>query len=311
MKAYLFDSKSRKIHPAEVPLPEPKSAEVLIRIRAVSINAADYRSMKMGIVPKNGIYGSDISGEIVKAGNAVRTFKVGDVAVADLSGCGMGGFAEYVCVPETVLVRKPEGLTHQTAASLPMASVTALQALRKGKTEKDQKVLIYGASGGVGSFAIQLAKYLGAEVTGVCGANNIVPVKGLGADSVIDYAKQDVFGLEEKYDVILAIHGNNSLRRYAKLLNANGRLVVVGGELSQIFRTMLFGSFFSFWGKKMTVLSAKPDTADLKYVLELADTKKISAHVEKVYSFAELPAALEYAGTGHARGKLVVETDIS
>jgi len=308
MKAYVFDRKLKKIRLAEVPVQEPEDTEVLIQIRAVSVNAADCRSMKMGMVPKRGIYGSDISGEIVKTGSGVRNFKVHDEVVADLSGCGMGGFAEFVSVPENVPVRKPEGLTHQAAAAMPMASVTALQALRKGNICKGQKVLIYGASGGVGSFAVQLAAHFGAEVTGVCSGKNAETVKSLGAGTVIDYEKQDVFSMNEKYDLILAVHGNNTLRAYAKILGAKGRLVVVGGELSQIFRAMLFGPLYSFGDKKLTVLAAKPVAEDLTSILELAAAGKITAHIERVSGFAALPDVIDYVGNGHARGKIVISS---
>lgn len=179
MLAIMYDKNHpNKLVMKQVEKQTPKSEEVLVKVYAVSVNAADYRSMKMGIIPKRKIFGADIAGRVEAVGSSVRSLKVGDDVFGDISGCGFGGFAEYVAVPEQVLVRKPESVTYEVAAALPMAAVTALQALRnKGKIKKDDKVLICGAGGGVGSFAVQLAKCFGAEVTVVCSEKNAILMK--------------------------------------------------------------------------------------------------------------------------------------
>jgi NADPH:quinone reductase-like Zn-dependent oxidoreductase len=307
MKAYVYEKKAKKLVLSEVDIREPKGNEVLVKICAVSMNAADYRSLKMGIVPKAKIYGSDISGIVEKIGPEVKGFVVGDEILADLSGCGMGGFAEYATIPETVLAHKPKNLTFPIAASLPMAAVTALQALRnQGKITKGESVLIYGASGGVGSFAVQLAKYFGCEVTGVCSGKNKETVKSLGADEVVDYQQTTLCDINGGFDLILAIHGGHSLRQYKKMLNKNGRLVVVGGELAQIFKALIFGPLLSLGKKKVTVLMAKPNTDDLSKIAELVSQGKIRAPMEAVSAFSQLPEVLEEVGKGHCSGKHVI-----
>lgn len=308
MKAYVYEKKTKKLVLSEVDIQEPKGNEVLVKIHAVSMNAADYRSLKMGIVPKNKIYGSDISGVVEKIGPAVRGFLVGDEILADLSGCGMGGFAEYVTVPETVLVHKPKSMSFPIAASLPMAAVTALQALRsQGKITKQDSVLIYGASGGVGSFAVQLAKFYGAKVTGVCSDKNKEMVKNFGADEVVDYKKTKLCEVKDSFDVILAVHGSNSLRQYKKMLNNNGRLVVVGGELAQILKALILSPLLSLGSKKVTVLMAKPNTEDLSNVVELVSQGKIRAPIEGVNPFSKLPEVFDDFGKGHSSGKQVIQ----
>jgi NADPH:quinone reductase-like Zn-dependent oxidoreductase len=312
MKAYFYDKRLKpdRLALREAEKPVPRDNEVVVKIRAVSINAADYRSMELGIVPKKKIYGADISGEIETVGRGARPFAEGDEVVADLSGSGFGGFAEYVAAPVSALARKPSGLSHEECAAVPMAAVTALQALRNlGKIQSGQKVLIVGAGGGVGSFAVQLAKHFGAEVTGVCGTGNAERVLGLGADHVIDYEKRALGAGEARYDLVLAVNGNNPLSLYWKLLQAGGRVIVIGGALPQVLKSLLLGPWLSMGARKMRTLTARANEEDLAFALQLLAEGKMQANIERVYDFADLPQAVKYASEGHARGKIVVRVN--
>ncbi len=214
MKAVVYQKKGspEKLVYSEIDKPVPGDNEVLIRVKAVSLNAADYRSMKMGIIPKMKIFGADIAGIIETAGKNITQFKPGDEVMGDLASFGFGGLAEYVTAPEKALVAKPSQVSFEEAAAMPMAAITALQALRnKGNIQKGHKVLIVGCAGGVGTFAIQLAKYFEAEVTGVCSPKNMQQTLSLGADHVIDYTKEDFSKSGKRYDLILGVNGNYSL----------------------------------------------------------------------------------------------------
>jgi len=193
MKAVVFNKKSLpdKLIYCDVDKPVPNDDEILIKVHAVSLNAADYRSLKMGLIPKRKIFGADVAGRIESAGKNISLFKAGDEVLGDLASFGFGGLAEYTTAPEKAVIIKPDKISFEEAAALPMAAVTALQALReKANIQKGQKVLITGSAGGVGTFAIQLAKYFGAEVTGVCSSKNVQQTLSLGADYVIDYTKK-------------------------------------------------------------------------------------------------------------------------
>jgi NADPH:quinone reductase-like Zn-dependent oxidoreductase len=292
----------------EVEKPVPNDNEVLVKVIAVSVNAADYRSIKMGIVPKRKIYGSDIAGIVEATGKNVTGFKNGDEVFGDLATCGFGGFAEYTVATENVLAHKPKAISFETACALPMASVTALQGLRnQGKIQAGQKVLIYGAGGGVGTFAVQLAKYFSAEVTAVCSTNNVERVKSIGADIVIDYLATDLSGNGEKYDLILAVNGNNPISTYLRRLAPKGRCVIIGGSLSQIIKILVFGSFISLGNKKIQVLSAKMNTSDLQFIMQLVEQGKITPVIDRYYTLRETPEAIRYLGQGHARGKVIIQ----
>ena len=309
MKAILYDTKAKLCGriPQEVEKPKPGAHDVLVKVEAVALNAADYRSMQMGLIPKSRIFGADVAGKIESVGTAVTRFKAGDEVVADTSGCGFGSLADYVIIPETLLARKPESVPFIEAASVPMAALTALQGLRdKGGIREGSKVLINGASGGVGTFAVQLAKFLGASVTAVCGSRNAELVRSLGADRMIDYSKEDFAKTDSRYDIILAVSGNRPLLTYRRLLEANGTYVMIGGEMSQIFRSLLLGPFLSLGAKKMRSLAARPNAADLEYVLNLVAEGKIKPVIEKVYPFAETADAMQFLSAGHASGKIVV-----
>jgi len=219
----------------------------------------------------------------------------------------LGGFAEYVSVPESALALKPAGVSFEDAAAVPMAAVTALQALRdKGSIQAGQKVMIYGAGGGVGTFAVQLAKYFGAEVTAVCSTKNSELVSSLGADHVIDYTKDDVFKSGMHFDLILAVNGNRPLSFYKRALAPKGVFVMVGGALSQVIKTMIFGALLSIGGRKMRFLAAKPNTKDLEYVIKLVESGKVKPVIDRRYPLYETPKAVRYLSQGHTSGKVVI-----
>jgi len=310
MKAVVFEKSNSPevLVYREVEKPVPNDAEVLIKIHAVSINAADYRSMRLGIVPKRKIYGADIAGTVEATGKNIQKLKVGDEVFGDISGCGFGGFAEYVTVPENVLALKPAGVSFKDAAAIPMAAVTALQGLRNlGNIQPGQKVLIYGAGGGVGTFAVQLARHFGTDVTAVCSAKNVDLIRSLGADQVIDYAEEDVFRKGEHFDLILAVNGNRPLSVYKRALTPKGIFVMVGGALSQVIPSLLFGAILSIGDKKMRFLAAKPNPADLEFIIQLVEGGKVKPVIDRCYPLHETAEAMRYLMQGHARGKVVIQ----
>ncbi|MBZ0281124.1 MAG: NAD(P)-dependent alcohol dehydrogenase [Anaerolineae bacterium] len=307
------------LHLKEVKKPTPKDNEVLIKIHAASINAADWyllkgepffvRLMAGGLQkPKNTILGADIAGQVEAVGKNVKAFQPGDEVFGDTSGCGLGGFAEYVAVPEDVLVLKPANLTYEEAAAVPLAGVTALQGLRdNGKIRAGQKVLINGASGGVGTFALQLAKAFGAEVTAVCSTKNVDMVRSIGADHVIDYTRENFTKRPERYDLIIAANGYHPLLAYRRVLNRNGTYVMIGGSMTQIFQAMLLGPLVSMMGsKKMGNLMAKSSKQDLVFLKDLLEAGKIKPIIDRCYPLNDTPEALRYLGEVHARGKVVI-----
>ncbi|HEX2945910.1 MAG TPA: NAD(P)-dependent alcohol dehydrogenase [Clostridia bacterium] len=309
MKAVVYDKRNSPnlLAIKEIEKPFPGGDEVLVKIHTVSVNAADYRSMKMGIIPKRKIFGSDIAGTVEAVGKNIKRFSIGNEVAGDISAAGFGGFAEYVAVPENVLTFKPADVAFETAAAVPMSAVTALQALRdKGRVQCGQKVLICGAGGGVGTFAVQLAKYFGAEVTAVCGENNVKMIQSLGADYVIDYKQNDFTKRGDLYDLVLAVNGNYSLFSYKRLLKPEGICVMVGGSLSQVLRSLLFGAFLSMGGRKLRSLLAKPDIKDLEFIMELVATGKVTPVIDRYYPLHETAEAVRYLGEGHARGKVVI-----
>ena len=263
------------LHLEEVKKPAPKKNEVLIKVHAVSVNCADWRTMtgtpylfrfSIGLLkPKSTILGADVAGTVEAVGLNVTQFKPGDAVYGDLASFGFGGFAEYVCAPENVIALKPTNLTFEEAAAVPMAAVTALQALRDGgKVQPGQKVLIHGAAGGVGTFAVQIAKQLGAEVTGLCSTRNLDLIRSLGADHVIDYTKEDFARNGQQYDLILGINGNRSIYDYRRALTPQGKYLMVGGSDKQIFQTMLLGPMLSSKeGQNFRIFPAISNQTDL------------------------------------------------
>lgn len=309
MKAVVYEKGGgdARLSYLEVEKPTPGEGEVLIKLKFTSVNAADYRSLAMGIIPKRRIFGADVAGVVEEVGSNVHRLKVGDEVFGDLSGVGFGGFAEYVSAPENVFAIKQRRVSFEQAAAIPMASLTALQALRdQGEIQSGQKVLIYGAGGGVGTFAVQLAKYFGGKVTAVCSSSNADFARSLGADEVIDYAQEDVTNSGLKFDLILGVNGNNPLSAYKRMLTPNGIFVLVGGALSQVTKALVLSSFLSIGGRKMRVLAAKPNTSDLEFIVKLVEEGKIKPIIERVYPLQETADAIRYLNQGHARGKVLI-----
>jgi NADPH:quinone reductase-like Zn-dependent oxidoreductase len=309
MKAVVFNKKGspEKLIFCETDKPVPNDNEVLIKVHAVSLNAADYRSMKMGIIPKRKIFGADISGRIESVGKNISLFKPGDEVIGDLASFGFGGLAEYVTAPERALITKPSKLSFEEGAALPMAALTALQALRdKGNIQKGQKVLIVGSAGGVGTFAVQLARHFEAEVTGVCSSKNIQQTISLGANYVIDYSKEDFTQRDDRYNLILAINGNYPFLAYKKILTPGGIYVMIGGSLSQIFKSLIFGWLLSFGSKKMKSLSAKANKKDLEFLSQLLEDGSIKPVIDQIYSLDKTSEAMNYLSQGHSTGKVLV-----
>ncbi|MBS4196493.1 NAD(P)-dependent alcohol dehydrogenase [Lederbergia citri] len=302
----------------EVDKPIPDDNKVLVKIHAASLNYGNLVLLKgepflarfaFGLLqPKYTIPGGDIAGRVEAVGKDVTQFKPGQEVFGDLSASGWGGFAEYVSVPENALALKPENLTFEEAAAVPMAAVTALQGLRdKGKIQAGQKVLINGASGGVGSFAVQLAKSFGAEVTGVCSTRNLEILRSIGADHVVDYTKDDFTEKGQKYDLILGVNGHHPITAYKRSLNANGTFIHVGGSGAQMFQTMTLGSWFSLSGrKKMSTLLQRQNQNDLIYVKELLEVGKVKPIIDKTFKMNEVVEAFTYFEQGHAQGKVIV-----
>ncbi len=310
MKAFVYE-KSRKpevLVCREIPTPTPCDHEVLVEIHYTSVNALDYRPMKMGVgIPKKGIFGADIAGRVVALGKNVSSFGIGDAVCGDLSDYGCGGFAEYAAVPEQALVRIPEGVSYADAVTVPVAGVTALQALRdKGAIQAGDKILIHGSGGGVGTFAVQLAKYFQTQVTAVCSTGNMEVARSLGADRIIDYSQEDFAQNGVKYDLILAVNGQNRLSVYKKSLAAQGRCIMVGGSLKQIFGFLLFGPVVSLGSRKFKSLMAKSTPEDIEFLLELLKSNHISPVIDKTFPFEETAKAVHYLSEGHARGKVVI-----
>jgi NADPH:quinone reductase-like Zn-dependent oxidoreductase len=312
MKAIVYDRNhsSSKLVYCDVERPEQNDNEVLIKIVCASVNAVDYRSMKMKMIPKKKIFGAAITGKVESVGKNIRQFKPGDEVLGDLSDFGFGGFADFAVAPEKALVLKPAKISFEEAVTLPVAATTALKALRdKGNIQKGQKVLIVGAAGGVGTFAVQLAKYYGTITTAVCSTKNIERSSALGANYVIDYTKEDFTKSNERYDLIVAVNGSYSLLGYKKILNPNGIYVMVGGGLSQIFKSIFFGWLLSFGTKKMRFLSAKSDPKDLEFVVNLLENEKIKPVIERRYSLDKTADAMHYLSEGHAQGKVIIEVE--
>jgi NADPH:quinone reductase-like Zn-dependent oxidoreductase len=303
----------------EVEKPEPKDDEVLVQVHAASVNAYDWhllsadiflvRLMGGGLLkPKNKILGADIAGRVEAVGAKVKQFEPGDEVYGDISSSGNGGFAEYVSVKESALAQKPDHLTFEEAAAVPMAAVTALQGLRdEGQIRPGLNVLIYGASGGVGTFAVQIAKAFDAKVTAVCSTRNLDQARSLGADRVIDYTKEDFTQNGQRYDLILAVNGYHPLSAYQRALAPEGIYVMAGGSQAQIFQAVLLGSLMSrVGGKTIGNVSGKPNQKDLVFLNELMEAGKVVPAIDRCYPLLETAEALRYLGEGHARGKVVI-----
>ena len=311
---------------AEIEKPTPKDDQILVRVRAASVNPYDWhfvegtpkimRAMGVGLrKPKDIQLGVDFAGTVEAVGKNVTQYKPGD----DVFGGREGAFAQYVCRRAVGSVAlKPAGLTFEKAAAINIAGITALQGVRdKGKVQPGQKVLINGASGGVGTFAVQLAKNFGAEVTGVCSTRNVELVQSLGADHVIDYTKEDFTKGDQKYDVILDNVANHSLSECRRVLTPNGIYVLIGGGgvneqgfVGALGKALNAAIYSRFVKQKMGMMMADPSTKDLTLLADMMQSGKIKPVIDRTYkSLSEVPDAIRYLEQGHARGKVVITVD--
>lgn len=302
----------------EVEKPAPKDNEVLVKVHAATATIGDVIVVKgepfvvrfsTGLrEPKHRIPGKEMAGQVEAVGGNVTQFQPGDEVFGDLSVCGFGAFSEYVSVPETAIALKPVNLTFEQAAAVPESAVVALQGLRDhGKIQPGQKVLINGASGGVGSYAVQIAKSFGAEVTAVCSTKNLAMARSIGADHVIDYTREDFTRNGQRYDLILAANGYHPLSDYRRALGPRGIYVGTGGTMAQTFEAMLRGPIISMTGSKtMGNMLVRPNKNDLVFMKELIEAGKVVPVIDRCYPLSETPLALRYISEGHARGKVVI-----
>ena len=303
----------------EVAKPTPTDDEVLIKVQAVSVNRSDWEGLRgkplyarIGglLKPRHQILGSDIAGRVEMAGRNNRQFQPGDEVFGDILG-RMGGFAEYVCARGGAMALKPASMTFEQAAAIPQAAVIALQGIRdKGKVQPGQKVLINGAGGGAGTFAVQLAKLYGAEVTGVDNTEKLELMQSLGADHVIDYTREDFTKNGQQYDLILDVIAHRSVFAYQRALAPNGTYFMVGGSVATMFQSLLLGPWIRrTTGKKIRLLVVQPNPKDLVFITELYEAGKVVPVIDRRYPLSQVPEALRYLGEGHARGKVVITVE--
>lgn len=308
----------------EMEKPSPLDDEVLIEVHAASVNAYDWhfltadvfliRLMGGGLLrPKKKTLGADIAGRAVAVGKNITRFQLGDEVFGTAKGSS-GGFAEYVCAREKSLELKPANVSFEEAAAVPMAAITALQGLRnEGQIEPGEKVLIHGASGGVGTFAVQIAKSFGAEVTAVCSSRNVEIARSIGADHVIDYTRDDFTKNGELYDLILVVNGDLSIHEIKQALKQNGICVLAGGGSGSIL-DLLVGLLQEWWiskteGKKIGSFLANINQKDLTCVKELLESSKVKPVIDRRYPLSEAAKALRYLGEGHAQGKIIITVE--
>ena len=300
----------------DVERPVPRDDEVLVKVRAVSLNASDWETLlgkplysRIGgpFRPRHHVLGSDIAGRVEAVGRQVTLFKPGEDVFADILS-RMGGFAEYVCVPQSALVRMPAGMSYEDAAALPQAGAIALQGIRdRGQVQPGQQVLINGAGGGSGMYAIQLAKLDGAEVTGVDNGEKLEFMRSMGADHVIDYTREDFTRNGRTYDLILDLAGHHSAAACKGSLTRGGRYLYVGGSVAALLQVLLFGPLIGrAEGKRIRVLAVRLGARHLAPLVELCQAGKIATVIDRRYRLTEVPEALRYLGEGHAKGKIVV-----
>jgi NADPH:quinone reductase-like Zn-dependent oxidoreductase len=303
----------------ELAKPEPKADQVLVKVHAASVNALDYRRFEtISLIGRlmnerilkatNKVLGADIAGKVEAAGANVKQFRPGD-EVFGVSAGSTGGFAEYACAPESNLAPKPTNISFEAAAAVPVAAITALQALRdKVQIQPGQKVLINGASGGVGTFAVQIAKSFDAEVTAVCSTRNLETAHSIGADHVIDYTKEDFTKNEQRYDLILAVNGYHPILDYRRALSPEGIYISAGGSMAQIIQVMLLGPLLSRIGSKKLFFMgiAKTNQKDLVFIRDLLEAGRIKPVIDRRYQLSEVPEAMRYLVEEHSRGKVVI-----
>jgi NADPH:quinone reductase-like Zn-dependent oxidoreductase len=303
----------------DVRKPDVEADQVLVRVRAASANPYDWHFMRgvpyiartsMGLrKPKYSLLGTDVAGEVEAVGDAVTRFRPGDAVFGFV---GSGSFAEYVSAPERLLALQPANLSFEQAATVPLAAVTALQGLRDaGQIQSGQKVLIVGASGGVGSFAVQIAKWYGADVTGVCSTRNLEMVRSIGADHVIDYTREDFTRTGQRYDLIFQLAGTASPSACRRALAPRGMLVLSSGDspgriigpVGRIIKAILISPFI---GQTLRPFVAKPSSNDLEFLRGLIEAGRVAPVIDRTYPLTEAADAIRYIETGHARGKVVI-----
>jgi NADPH:quinone reductase-like Zn-dependent oxidoreductase len=300
----------------EVAQPTLKDDEVLIKVHAVSVNRSDWEGLRGkplyarigGLLrPRQQRLGSDIAGRVEVAGTNVSRFQPGDEVFGDILP-RMGGFAEYVCARESALALKPASMTFEEAAAIPQAAVIALQGIRdKGHVQPGQKVLINGAGGGAGTFAVQLAKMYGAEVTGVDNTGKLDFMRSLGADHVIDHTREDFTKNGEQYDLILDIVAHRSVFAYKRALRSNGSYFLAGGSVATMLQILLVGPWIrGTTGKKIRILAVRPNIEDVHIMKDLIEAGKVTPIFDKTYPLSEVPEAIGYVGEGQAQGKVVI-----
>lgn len=300
----------------EVAKPAPTDDEVLIKIQAVSVNRSDWEGLigkplyaRIGglLKPRRQVLGSDIAGRVEMVGRNIRRFQPGDEVFGDILG-RLGGFAEYVCAREKSLALKPAGMTFEEVAAIPQAAVIALQGIRdKGQVQPGQKVLINGAGGGAGMFAVQLARLYGAEVTGVDNTGKLDFMRSLGAEHVIDYTREDFTKNGKQYDLILDVIAHRSVFAYKRALKPNGSYFAVGGSVFTAFQILLLGSLIRRTaGKKIRFLVVRPNLKDLAFITQLCEIGKVVPVIDRRYPLSGVPEALRYLGDGRVKGKVVI-----
>ena len=307
MKAIVYtqNGSTEALQLREVARPEPRGDKVLVRVAAASVNILDLLK-RINKVP-----GADIAGRVEAVGAAATQFQPGDEVFGVPAGF-VGGFAEFVCVPEGRLARKPANLSFEAAAGVPLTSMTALQGLRdKGKIRPGHKVLVNGASGGVGTYAVQIAKSFGAEVTAVCSARNLAMARAIGADHVIDYRQEDFTQNGRRYDLIIGVNGYHPILDYRRALTPRGRYVTIGGSKTQVLQGILLGPALSLVGRKRMGFMgiARPNQKDLLTVKELVEAGKVAPVIDRIYLLARAAEAMGYLADGHAQGKVVITVD--
>jgi NADPH:quinone reductase-like Zn-dependent oxidoreductase len=303
----------------EVDIPTPKDDEVLIEVHAVSINDWDWgllqgipftNRLSFGLLkPKKRILGSDIAGRIEAVGKNITQLQPGDEVYGDLSG-NWGGFAEYVCARENALALKPASMTFDEAAAIPQAAMLALQGLLdKGQIQQGQKLLINGAGGGVGTFAVQISKSYGVEVTGVDSPGKLEMLRSMGFDQVIDYTKEDFTRKGQCYDLILDVKTNRSIFDYMRALSPNGIYVTVGGSSARLLQALFLGPWISMFTKKRVRIVLLKANKDLAYMNELFEAGKVKPVIDGPYKLSEVPEAIRYFGEGNHKGKVVITVE--
>lgn len=318
MKAIVRDSYGSPdvLRLEDVPTPTLRDTDVLVKVHAASANAGDWHLLRgsplpfrlvAGLrTPRFRIIGTDIAGRVEAVGPRVTQFRPGDEVFGELSRCGFGAYAEFVAAPEGALALKPVKLSFENASALPTAGCTALQGLRRGGIARGQRVLINGASGGVGTFAVQIARALGAEVSAVCSGRHADLVRSIGATHVVDYTTTDFATSGARYDLILACNGDRSIWDYRRALSAGGQYVMTGGSNRQLAEALVLGPLLSLGRQTFGNLLVRPTKADLLELKNLCDTGAIAPVIDRHVPLAQMPDAISYIEQGRARGKVVI-----